>query len=308
MKKFALVLILTAVSSFSLFSQTVDNIVENNLQLLGQGKGNQVKTELIDLMAKYPNEPGIRYLLATVSKDHSAALSIYNDIIKHNSESQWADDCYWRLIQYYAITGEVTKAEDYLQAMRKDYPNSSLLMPACDVITTVYSKLPKDEQIKTYTFTAVPETDKPVSTPEKINTESIAVQEQAVEKKPKIEDKVVQKEIIKPQVIKADTTKTTIQQTKVVAKQDIEAEDPPINTSNEKFALQVGVYRELVRAEAEQKFYIDKRIRSAIAKKVINGETMYSVVVGEYSSAERAEKAKRIVEKECNCKPIIVNK
>lgn len=308
MKKILLVLILSIISSFTLLAQTVDNIVEINLQLLGQGKGNQVKTELIDLMAKYPNEPGIRYLLATVSKDNNAAINIYNDIIKNNSESQWADDCYWRLIQYYAITGEISKAEDNLQAMRRVFPNSNLLLPACDVIQTVYSKLPKEEQIKSYTISVAPEAAKPLTTPVKVSNESVAVQEQAVEKKPKTEDNVLQKEIIRPQISKTDTTKTTIQHTKVVVKTEIEDEDPPINTSNEKFALQVGVYRELVRAEAEQKFYIEKRIRSAIAKKVVNGETMYSVVVGEYSSAERAEKAKRIVEKECNCKPIIVNK
>jgi cell division septation protein DedD len=308
MKKILLVLILSIIGSFTLLAQTVDNIVEINLQLLGQGKGNQVKTELIDLMAKYPNEPGIRYLLATVSKDNNAAINIYNDIIKNNSESQWADDCYWRLIQYYAITGEISKAEDNLQAMRRVFPNSNLLLPACDVIQTVYSKLTKEEQIKSHTISVVPEATKPLTTPVKVSNESVAVQEQAVVKKPKNENDVLQKEIIRPQVSITDTTKTTIQHTKVVVKTEIEDEDPPINTSNEKFALQVGVFRELVRAEAEQKFYIEKRIRSAITKKVVNGETMYSVVVGEYSSAERAEKAKRIVEKECNCKPIIVNK
>lgn len=308
MKKFALVLFLSIISSISLFSQTVDNIVENNLQMLGQGKSNQVKTELIDLIAKYPNEPGIRYLLATVSKDHNAAMNIYNDIIKNNSESQWADDCYWHLIQYYAINGEITKAEDNLEAMRKAYPNSNLLIIACDVLQTVYQKLPKEEQIRSNTLTVIPDAAQPLPTPEIVNEKTISVKEQATEKKFKIEDNELQKEIIRPQVTKQDTTKTIAQATKVVSKAVIEDEDPPINTSSEKFALQVGVYREFTRAEAEQKFYIEKRIRSAITKKVINGETMYSVVVGEYSSAERAEKAKRIVEKECNCKPIIVNK
>jgi cell division protein FtsN len=293
MKKFALVLILSIVGSFTLLAQTVDEIVENNLQMLGQGKGNQVKTELIDLMAKYPNEPGIRYLLATLSNDHIAAINIYNSIIKNNSESQWADDCYWRIIQYYAITGELTKAEDYLKTMRKDYPNSNLLMPACDVIQTVYSTLPKEEQNKDYTLTTAPVVSKPISSPDN---------------KSKIEENTLQKEIIRPQISKQDTSKAILQPTKAVAKAETVDEDPPIITNNDKFALQVGVYRELERAEAEQKLYIEKRIRSAIAKKVVNGETMYSVIVGEYSSAERAEKAKRIVEKECNCKPIIVNK
>jgi hypothetical protein len=307
MKKFALVLILTIISSFSLFSQTVDNIVENNLQLLAQGKGNQVKTELIDLMAKYPNEPGIRYLLATVSNDHLAAINIYNDIIKNNSESQWADDSYWRLIQYYAITGEISTAEEKLQEMRQAYPNSNLLIVACDVIQTVYSKLPIDNQVHEITLTTNTEQPKTISTPQNEKNESLAIKEPVSDNKPKTEENTPKKEIIRPEITKQDTTKTTLQQSKLAVKAEIE-EDPPIVTSNEKFALQVGVYRELVRAEAEQKFYIDKRIRSSIAKKVINGETMYSVVVGEYSSAERAEKAKRIVEKECNCKPIIVNK
>jgi len=308
MKKFAFVLILSIVSSISLFSQTVDEIVENNLQMLGQGKGNQVKTELIDLMAKYPNEPGIRYLLATLSNDQIAAINIYNSIIKNNSESQWADDCYWRLIQHYAITGEINKAEGHLQEMRKAYPNSNMLMPACDVIQTVYSMLPNEEQIKNVAINAIPEVPKPNISSEKIKNESLAVKVQSIENKPKNEETLLQKEIIRTQVTKLDTTKATIKPSKVVAKPEIEDEDPPIITNNDKFALQVGVYRELERAEAEQKLYIEKRIRSAIAKKVVNGETMYSVVVGEYSSAERAEKAKRIVEKECNCKPIIVNK
>jgi tetratricopeptide (TPR) repeat protein len=306
MKKFALVLILSIVCSFSLLAQTVDNIVEQNLQLLGQGKGNQVKTDLIDLMAKYPNEPGIRFLLATISKDHNSAINIYNDIIKNNSDSQWADDCYWRLIQYYAINGDITKAEEYLESMRKTYPTSNLLIVACDVLQTVYQRLPKDEQIKSYTLAVVPDTAKPTPATDKIINPVPPVKEQTTEKTIKSEDNTLQKEIIKPQEVKQDTTKV-LKQTKILAKDEID-EDPPIVTSNEMFGLQVAVYRDLVRAEADQKIYIDKRIRSAIVKKVVNGETMYSIVVGEYSSAERAEKAKKIVEKECNCKPIIVNK
>lgn len=124
-------------SCISLFSQ--DKVVSEYLQQYAQGKMNEVRSALPDLLVEYPNDPGVKLLLAVVLEDADKAVDIYKEIVQKFPESQWADDAYWRLIQYYAVKNDVEKAEYELDNFRKRYPTSDFLTPATDVVRTAKS-------------------------------------------------------------------------------------------------------------------------------------------------------------------------
>jgi cell division protein FtsN len=124
---------------FTAFSFSQDKIVTEYLQQYAQGKMNEVRGALPDLIVEYPNDPGVKLLLAVVLEDADRAVDIYKEIIQKYPESQWADDAYWRLLEYYAVKGDVEKAEYELNNFRKRYPTSEFLSPATDVVRTAKS-------------------------------------------------------------------------------------------------------------------------------------------------------------------------
>lgn len=132
-----LLILLFLITQLNLFSQ-VKTITEY-LQLYAQGKMNEVLAALPDLLVENPNDPGVKLLLAVVSENAEKAVEIYKEIIQKYPDSQWADDAYWRLLQYYAIKGDVDKAEYELGNFRKRYPTSEYLPPATDVVRTARS-------------------------------------------------------------------------------------------------------------------------------------------------------------------------
>lgn len=136
-QKLFIIVVLTFLGTNFLFSQ--EKTITEYLQLYSQGKMNEVLSALPDLLVEYPNDPGVKLLLAVVSENAEKAVEIYKEIVQKFPESQWADDAYWRLLQYYAVKGDVDKAEYELNNFRKRYPTSEYLPPATDVVRTARS-------------------------------------------------------------------------------------------------------------------------------------------------------------------------
>ncbi len=287
MKKYLIFLVLV-VTSFSIsFGQEIsDDMVNEYLKYVAHGRVSEVKLKLPDMLAEYPNDPGVKLLHAVVIEDASKALDIYVSIIRDFPQSQWADDAYWRVIQYHAIIGNIDKAKFELDNFRKRYPASAFLGAATDVVRSAERIAPLREEKMVAKVTPEQRRD---STPLKniygtpTPTGGIA-------------DENTEDEISKKEEISEPETPVEIPQRTYTSK------------GEKLFGLQVGVYRDIVRAETERDKYIEKRIRTSIMPREINGEIMHAVIIGDYTSKDRAEKAKKIVQRECECKPIVVEK
>ncbi len=79
-------------------------------------------------------------------------------------------------------------------------------------------------------------------------------------------------------------------------------------SSSSLFSLQVGSYTTKEQAENEANNFHQKRFRAIVSEKRVQGVAKFAVYIGEYSSRNDAEKARVIVEKQCNCKPFIVSR
>ncbi len=157
------------------FSQS-DKIKEY-LKLVNSGNITEVKLLLPDLLAEYPNDPGVQFLHACVLEDASKAVEIYEKIIRNYPQNEYADECYWRIIQYYVIIGEIEKAARELENYKKAFPNSSFLTPASDLVRTATKIARASRGSKTQTKPEVsnsekakPETTKPTPEPPKKGT------------------------------------------------------------------------------------------------------------------------------------------
>jgi len=108
--------------------------VRENLKLVANGHVDEAKKALPDLLAEFPNHPGVMLLHAVVIEDAYRAMEFYEKIVADHSDSPWADDAYWRIVQFHAIIGDTAKAQSSLADFRHNYPSSEFLAPANDVV------------------------------------------------------------------------------------------------------------------------------------------------------------------------------
>jgi cell division septation protein DedD len=260
--------------SISAFSQS-DKKVNECLNMVANGKVDEVKLQLPDLLAEYPDDPGVMLVHGAVIDDAYRALDIYKKIIKDYPESKWADNAYWRIIQFYAVLGDTSQARINLEKFRQNYPTSQFLLPASDIVR---SSLTLAKGVKK---------PAPKLKPAKEN-------EEQTEEKP-----VVKKQIEKP--VEEKPVKAT-----PVQKKALDEDKPDDGTGT--YGLQVGAYNTKEAADTEMKKYLRQRMRTEIIEKTVEGEKFFAVVIGNYPSRDAADQAKQIVQQQCGCSPIIFKK
>lgn len=131
--KFSILLLLLLLPFFAICQSEK---IKDYLKMIDEGKVTEVKLVLPDLLAEYPNDPAVQFLHASVLEDASKAVEIYEKIIRTYPQSEYADECYWRIIQYYALKGEVERAVRELENYKKAFPNSLYITPASDLVRT----------------------------------------------------------------------------------------------------------------------------------------------------------------------------
>lgn len=382
------------------FSQ--DAIVNDYLTLVARGKVQDVKSKLPDLMVEYPNNAGVKLLLAVVLEDASKSVDIYKEIVKNYPDNIWADDAYWRLIQYYAITGDITKAKEELENFRDNYPTSPFLVNSGETVRFAESVIKSNAKLNAKTdskseskktdageyseLKVTPKTEEEVKTGPKLvnkldkfkpktpsleevtkeeekktidakrpnlhlsantdktnneshhdddghhsegvheiddhNDEMVTLKGEVSNDKP--EETSLEDEIKIRQNISKSLANDKLTNEKAVSEKNPLHETPntttltkiegtPIDKNEEEvktktYGLQVSIYSSQETAELEMKKYLKQRMRTEVKKKMVDGNKMYAVVIGNYSSRESAEGARGIVEQQCNCAPIIFEK
>lgn len=117
------------------------------LEMVANGKITEVKSQLPDLMVEFPDDAGVKLLLAVVIDDANKSLDIYKKIAANYPESEWADDAYWRIVQFYALKGETNKAQYELNYFKTKYPKSPFIVPAAEVVRMAEGIFRKESNI-----------------------------------------------------------------------------------------------------------------------------------------------------------------
>lgn len=105
-----------------------------------------------------------------------------------------------------------------------------------------------------------------------------------------------------------DIVRTTVG----LAPETIEAQRPSERSSvsdtakhEERYTLQIGAYSTRETAEHEAQRFRAQRLRVEVIEKA---PSLYAVTIGDYASRTAAEKARPLVEQQCNCTPFIIHK
>ncbi len=93
---------------------------------------------------------------------------------------------------------------------------------------------------------------------------------------------------------------------------DLAINNQEINQSEDapkiRWGLQVAIFDSKDKAEKEKEKFISQRMRTEVVTKLVDNTPMYAVVVGNYSTKANAEAAKIIINQQCNCNPIILER
>ena len=79
--------------------------IDMYISLIDEGQTRSVKEKLPELISKYPNNAGVIYLQALLTKDGMKSLELYNLIIKKFPKSSYSDDAIVKLGEYFYARG-----------------------------------------------------------------------------------------------------------------------------------------------------------------------------------------------------------
>lgn len=251
------------------------SIVRNRLQSLAMGKLDEVKRDLPDLLAEFPDDPGVQFLHASVLEDMSKSLPMYQRIVKEQPDCEWSDDAQWRIVHYYAMKRDTAKAREEMQNFRSAYPKSELLLTAYDLLRATVGGAGRPSK-------------------------------QTIKQENKTEQKNEEKKIIKKDSV-AKNSKIMKMDSSLITRGNIS--NPKTNRIETLFTLQVGVFKTKAAAEQEFEDYKAKRMKVNLTdRKMPDGSLRYVVTIGEYSSRKNAEAGVALVKDICNCTPLIIQK
>ncbi|MEY5130946.1 MAG: hypothetical protein RL734_1013 [Bacteroidota bacterium] len=251
------------------------SIVRNRLQSLAMGKLDEVKRDLPDLLAEFPDDPGVQFLHASVLEDMSKSLPMYQRIVKEQPDCEWSDDAQWRIVHYYAMKRDTAKAREEMQNFRSAYPKSELLLTAYDLLRATVGGAGRPSK-------------------------------QTIKQENKTEQKAEEKKISKKDSV-AKNSKITKIDSSLITRGNIS--NPKTNRIETLFTLQVGVFKTKAAAEQEFEDYKAKRMKVNLTdRKMPDGSLRYVVTIGEYSSRKNAEAGVALVKDICNCTPLIIQK
>jgi len=251
------------------------SIVRNRLQSLAMGKLDEVKRDLPDLLAEFPDDPGVQFLHASVLEDMSKSLPMYQRIVKEQPDCEWSDDAQWRIVHYYAMKRDTAKAREEMQNFRTAYPKSELLLTAYDLLRATVGGAGRPSK-------------------------------QTIKQENRTEQKTEEKKIIKKDSISKNSNSTKIDSS-LITRGNIT--NPKNNRTETLFTLQVGVFKTKAAAEQEFDDYKAKRMKVNLTdRKMPDGSLRYVVTIGEYSSRKNAEAGVALVKDVCNCTPLIIQK
>ena len=270
-------------------SYSQNSLVHNRLRMITQGKGDDVRKEMPELLKDYPDDPGVMFLNGVLMDDGSKATTIYEQITREYPQSEWADDAQWRIVQFYCLKRDTNRAQRELANFKRNYPLSEFLIHAMDIV-----KATVGNNIASTKTSAV-------ATPVKAEKETPPAKAKDAEKATPLKT-VKENILVESKPAEKVASKTT--ETKAIEKPVEKAIPVDEPTTTKHWGLQVGLYASKKTADAEAQKYKDQRMKVD----VISKDGKFSVVVGNYTTKESAEGSKEIIKAQCQCTPYVVEK
>jgi cell division septation protein DedD len=307
MKFYILILtVIFSVNSLSLYAQA--DKVRSYVKLVAEGKITEAKWGYKKISKEFPNDPGVIFLGGVLEVNAADAVKEYKKVITGYPKSEWADDAYWRLIQYHVVMNELPLAKQELDEFKIKYPASEFLAPTMDLVrvagVAVGEKSATEDKNETTGKKVL--TDKKETSEKKVLTDK----KETVGKK-ELYDKKVEFDKKEPELKQEPINKkeTIVKKETETKKLDIKPQTKEEDTekvTEVKWGLQIGIFSSNKIAQTEMNKYKKKRMEARVVSKVIDENTMYAVIIGSYKTKKDAEESRVYVNEVCRCSPLIV--
>lgn len=112
----------------------------------------------------------------------------------------------------------------------------------------------------------------------------------------------------KKEIQKQDTKEKETNSNDLAINNTKKEEEEVVKETIKRWGLQVAIYESSDAANKEKEKFLSQRMRTEVITRLVENKTMYSVVVGNYSTKANAEAAKIIINQQCNCNPLILER
>ena len=124
--------------------------IDMYISLIDDGQINSVKEKLPELISKYPNDAGVIYLKALLTKDGMKSLDLYNLILKKFPESSYSDDSAVKLGEYFYAKGLYSQACQKLSHFPRKYPRFHDMQRVIDLMVSSFQAIGQDDSAQYY--------------------------------------------------------------------------------------------------------------------------------------------------------------
>ncbi len=124
--------------------------IDMYISLIDEGQINSVKEKLPELISKYPNDAGVIYLRALLTKDGIKSLDLYNLILEKFPKSSYADDAAVKLGEYFYAKGLYSQACQKLSHFPRKYPRFHDMQRVLDLMVSSFKAIGQDDSAQYY--------------------------------------------------------------------------------------------------------------------------------------------------------------
>ena len=241
------------------------------------GGDEAVREQLPSLLSTYPNNPGVLYLQALVTREGADAVRTYQSIVDKFPQNEWADDALYKVYQFYYALGLYRTAELKLNQLKTSYPMS----PYVDAAAADNAGAAAADQAPTFPAQSAGA----VKTPEK----------------------VVELPVQTPREKPADSVQEKPRSTVPVSP----ADPPPVHPEAAipvRFSLQVGAFTLQANAESQKARFEAMGYSADMMSKVRDTRALFIVLVGDYATYDDARTAAAAVKKKMGVDAIVISR
>lgn len=129
-----------------IFGQNIDMYIS----LIDEGQINSVKEKLPELISKYPNNAGVIYLQALLTKDGMKSLDLYKIIIEKFPKSSFSDDASVKLGEYFYARGLYSQACRSLSQFPRKHPRFYDMQRVIDLLVASFQAVGQNDSAQYY--------------------------------------------------------------------------------------------------------------------------------------------------------------
>ena len=124
--------------------------IDMYISLIDEGQINSVREKLPELISKYPNNAGVTYLQALLTKDGMKSLDLYKLIIEKFPKSSFSDDASAKLGEYFYARGLYSQACRSLSQFPRKYPRFNEMQRVLDLLVSSFQAVGQNDSAQYY--------------------------------------------------------------------------------------------------------------------------------------------------------------